>query len=91
MCVCVPERECDGASNRMFHEIHTYTACVVSSPGANIFRRGLQALWLVPHPGTVWVLLHVWTGGAPAHTGQTQTVRFVNSNAYGFTVGLLLS
>lgn len=29
---------------------------------------------MVPHPGPVWVLFHVWTRGAPAHAGQTQEV-----------------
>lgn len=43
--------------------------------GADIFRRGFQAFWLVPHFGPVWFLLHVWTGGASAHTGQTQKVK----------------
>lgn len=42
--------------------------------GAHIFRGGFQALRMVPHPGTVWVLLPVWTGGIAAHTGQTEKV-----------------
>lgn len=43
-------------------------------PGVDIFRGRIQAFWLVPHSDPVWLLLHVWTCGTSAHTGQTQKV-----------------
>lgn len=42
--------------------------------GVDIFCGRLQAFWLVPHSSPVRLLLHVWTSGASAHTGQTQEV-----------------
>lgn len=50
------------------------TLCMSLHAGVDIFRRRIQAFRLVPHSGPVWLLLHVRTRGASAHTGQAQKV-----------------
>lgn len=48
--------------------------CCDTCAGTDIFCGRIQAFRMVPHPGPVWILFHVWTRGAPAHAGQTQEV-----------------
>lgn len=45
-------------------------------PGVDIFRGRIQAFRMVPHSDPVWILLHVWSGGASANAGQTQKVHY---------------
>lgn len=60
---------------RLLAEWNWREVCRDTFVGADIFSGGIQAFRMVPHPGPVWILFHVWTRGAPAHAGQTQEVR----------------